>query len=299
MHNYYDLRKLDQNYMEKYGHGFYKEYENGDENRYVFPERDTLSGNGIYLYHKYKICSTFGSKEKNELKYRGYDPNKKYVWMSFCPCNHFGQICENCKNLNTTEFLGLSVPLCKEDFTELQNYLKDHYGLNDSLMLYEWLEFWINEYTKYRTIYGERKLVFWNYSNFKYGSIYTRSIFQFFRFIFEYIVKKKYPNYEKYDKILYRKISEGIVEIRSCIVLLEFTINIYKKGNIINSIVTNKKWSKILYKEHDIIETQIKITLKKIQSLIKKYPKIQELDINPLFINDKASTIADARIVFS
>ncbi len=38
--------------------------------------------------------------------------------------------------------------------------------------------------------------------------------------------------------------------------------------------------------------------LLKINSLVKKYPKIKELDINPLILNEKEGVIADARIIF-
>jgi acetyl-CoA synthetase (ADP-forming) len=36
----------------------------------------------------------------------------------------------------------------------------------------------------------------------------------------------------------------------------------------------------------------------KVSSLSKKYPKIKELDINPLVVNEKDAVIVDARIVF-
>jgi len=38
--------------------------------------------------------------------------------------------------------------------------------------------------------------------------------------------------------------------------------------------------------------------IKKIQILIKNNPKIQELDINPLLVNEKHAIVADARLVF-
>lgn len=52
----------------------------------------------------------------------------------------------------------------------------------------------------------------------------------------------------------------------------------------------------------ELNEKEIKIIkniIEKIQKIIKKYPKILELDINPLFVDDKVATIADARIVFA
>ena len=43
---------------------------------------------------------------------------------------------------------------------------------------------------------------------------------------------------------------------------------------------------------------KLKEIIKKIEKLVEKYPKISELDINPLIINDKTAKIADARLVF-
>ena len=42
----------------------------------------------------------------------------------------------------------------------------------------------------------------------------------------------------------------------------------------------------------------IKETMKKIQSLIKKHPELEELDINPLIVNEKQAITADARLIF-
>jgi acetyl-CoA synthetase (ADP-forming) len=42
----------------------------------------------------------------------------------------------------------------------------------------------------------------------------------------------------------------------------------------------------------------IKQILMKTSELAKKYPKIKELDINPLIVNEKQATIVDARIIF-
>lgn len=55
-----------------------------------------------------------------------------------------------------------------------------------------------------------------------------------------------------------------------------------------------------IFKELSKKEIQnTKNIIEKIQKIIRKYPKIIELDINPLFIDDKIATIADARIVFA
>lgn len=61
-----------------------------------------------------------------------------------------------------------------------------------------------------------------------------------------------------------------------------------------NEIIKETKISQDLTKK----ETKnIQNIIKKIQLLIKKYPKIQELDINPLLVNEKRAIVADARLV--
>ncbi len=52
------------------------------------------------------------------------------------------------------------------------------------------------------------------------------------------------------------------------------------------------------YREKPINIKLIKQILIKTSELTKKYPKIKELDINPLIVNEKQATIVDARIIF-
>ncbi len=60
-------------------------------------------------------------------------------------------------------------------------------------------------------------------------------------------------------------------------------------------MIKEVKKAKGLNKENvDIIEKN----LIKLCQLIKKYPKIKELDINPLMVDEKKAIIVDARIVF-
>jgi succinyl-CoA synthetase beta subunit len=60
-------------------------------------------------------------------------------------------------------------------------------------------------------------------------------------------------------------------------------------------IIKDTKISKILNNHEK--ETLVEV-LKKLSGLSLKFPKISELDINPLFIKDKIYYVADARIVF-
>lgn len=66
------------------------------------------------------------------------------------------------------------------------------------------------------------------------------------------------------------------------------------KEKDINELIKDVKFSNTLSKKeiNNIVET-----LNKIQKLIKKYPKIEELDINPLIVNDEEYMVADARLV--
>jgi len=153
---------LDKRYREQYGHGFYKIYEAGDEDKAVFPERDTLCGNGMLLYHRYRKA-VFPSYEMGSLRMRGYDPEIPHVYMTKCYCNHYGSLCKECRSLNTTSFWGLDIPLCPEDFREVKTLLVDNLGWT-MLGWYAWLSFWIEQIG---LRYSDRdRLVFWSYSTF-------------------------------------------------------------------------------------------------------------------------------------
>lgn len=52
------------------------------------------------------------------------------------------------------------------------------------------------------------------------------------------------------------------------------------------------------YRNFSVNIRLIKQILMKTSELAKKYPKIKELDINPLIVNEKQATIVDARIIF-
>lgn len=52
------------------------------------------------------------------------------------------------------------------------------------------------------------------------------------------------------------------------------------------------------YREKPVNIKLIKQVLIKTSELAKKYPKIKELDINPLIVTEKQATIVDARIIF-
>jgi len=67
----------------------------------------------------------------------------------------------------------------------------------------------------------------------------------------------------------------------------------------IKEMIKETKISKLFnYRNNKIDVKKIINILIKTSNLVKKYPKIKELDINPLIANNKNVVIADARIVF-
>lgn len=76
---------------------------------------------------------------------------------------------------------------------------------------------------------------------------------------------------------------------------ISFRVTPLKNKDFIE-IISDTKISKALSKNE---KKEIIKILKRIQALSIKYPSIEELDINPLFVYDKNSETIDARIVFS
>lgn len=68
------------------------------------------------------------------------------------------------------------------------------------------------------------------------------------------------------------------------------------KEKDINDIMNETKFFSNVKNKINI--KKLKEIIKQMQKLITKYPKIEEIDINPLIINDKIAKIADARLVF-
>ncbi|MDP2946799.1 MAG: acetate--CoA ligase family protein [Nanoarchaeota archaeon] len=67
----------------------------------------------------------------------------------------------------------------------------------------------------------------------------------------------------------------------------------------VKEMISETKISKLLnYRNNKIDAKKLESILLKISNLVKKYPKIKELDINPLIVNNKELVIADARIIF-
>lgn len=59
------------------------------------------------------------------------------------------------------------------------------------------------------------------------------------------------------------------------------------------------KFNKIFdYRNKKVNKKLIIEDLLRLNKLIKKHPNIKELDINPLFVNEKKSIVTDARIIF-
>uniref|UniRef100_A0A6C0K0N0 Uncharacterized protein n=1 Tax=viral metagenome TaxID=1070528 RepID=A0A6C0K0N0_9ZZZZ len=212
MHKNY--RSVDRDYIKKYGHPFEKPYRQEDVDAYVFPERDTLCGNGMMLYHRYKASG-----------------DKTFCWMSFCACNHYGRLCAKCRELNTSYFHGLEVPLCPEDMTDLHRILAEEEGWRVS-QIYQWLHFWIQEHGKFLD-HRVTKFVFWRYDKFSIFGM-GGSIHKFFRYLYCFVKNGnyKYP-YQKYKRC--RKpsfVPDGpqSAEVNTADAALKLSMEVYSHG---------------------------------------------------------------------
>lgn len=67
-------------------------------------------------------------------------------------------------------------------------------------------------------------------------------------------------------------------------------------GKEIEQMIKETQFYKILEQKQADLNVLRKV-IAKILALVKKYPKIIELDLNPLFINSKEAKIADARMI--
>ncbi|MEA3413995.1 MAG: acetate--CoA ligase family protein [Nanoarchaeota archaeon] len=75
---------------------------------------------------------------------------------------------------------------------------------------------------------------------------------------------------------------------------VSFRVAPLDRGEICKMIKETKSSIALLKKDGKVIENIIL----KISNLVEKYPKIKELDINPLIVQDGIGTIVDTRIVF-
>ena len=64
----------------------------------------------------------------------------------------------------------------------------------------------------------------------------------------------------------------------------------------IDEMIKDTQFHKIL-EERQVNMKILKRVIKQVVNLAKKYPKIIELDLNPLFVTSKEAKIADARII--
>lgn len=108
------------------------------------------------------------------------EEKKEYVYASRCNCHHYGNLCNECRTLNTSHYVGLAVPLCEEDFAVMKAFFLPTLGASN-YAFYAWLQFWRDECTKHRYTY-DRQCKFWEYGKFSRMSIY-----QWFRYLFQYL----------------------------------------------------------------------------------------------------------------
>lgn len=232
--------------MAKYGHGFYKEYEEGDEDRTVFPEPSVISG--MVLYHRYKLAAIPDTDIRMAKAGR-------HVYMVLCYCDHYGKLCADCASLNTTDFFGCSVPLSSADFKTLRHYVIRDCGWDD-MILYQWIVFWIQQYTN--RYHYQDALIFWCYPAFR-----NISLHRFFRYLYNFIVCARYRHvntmYKK--RLLYKYVSDTSADVRGGDVMIRLSIQLYGTNHdIISTLQTfqpqfQRRWNRIHWKKHDHTDT--------------------------------------------
>lgn len=242
--------RLDDRWKQKYGHGWYKVYEDGDEDRPVFPERDTLCGKGMILYHRYKkIQPRIGSDE--------------HVYMTVCPCNHYGNLCRDCRPLNTTTYEGLEVPICPEDFMEMKRIVFEADRGWTPTRWFAWLDLWITILENRRTGRGERA-VFFDYAKFSVCSSYSTP-HRFFRYILEFIQKKRWSQAscdwgrspQGTVRPLALHLSDTETAVRSGDAMLRWTLLMYAQGRSVRSMHTDRnhrrrgRWTRLRWTSLD------------------------------------------------
>ena len=78
---------------------------------------------------------------------------------------------------------------------------------------------------------------------------------------------------------------------------VSFRVLPVNKKEIISLIKENKAYNLLNSRGKNISTKNIEGIILKLSKLIEKHPNIQELDINPLIVNEKEAKIVDARII--
>lgn len=118
------------------------------------------------------------------------------------------------------------------------------------------------------------------------------------------LMQKQLKGYElligiKKDNVFGHVIAFGIGGIFTEVLKeVSFRILPINKKEIISLIKENKSYNLLNSRGKKISTKDIENIILKLSNLIKKHPNIQELDINPLMVNEKETKIVDARIIF-
>ena len=134
-----------------------KDWEEGDEQLWVDPERDCETG--LFRYKRY-------------VRY------KNTACPVRCACGCYGtSLCPMCEGLNTSVFYGMDVPLNPEDWGGLRAVLTGTHLWSDG-QVYGWLSFWIK-------CVSCKRLVF-----FDHERVNTHG---FFQYLYDFVVGRRVP----------------------------------------------------------------------------------------------------------
>lgn len=214
----------DSNNISDGGHMFCKTFQEGDDKLLLEPHRDC---SGIFLYKRYKQYTHNGS-----------------ALLRRCPCNHYGELCQYCIVLNTSDFYGLEVPLNPEDWGKMKDFFLKNQKWTEKY-LYYWLLFWIKKIEDRWS--SKKRLIFFSYDKF-----FRMNTHAFFYYMCKFIIDEKVLAYDpprhkpcKVDKdghvVKYPTQQIALHECRAiitCDAMIRLSFRIYKKGGHITSTTT-------------------------------------------------------------
>lgn len=214
-------RRLDNTHMKKFGHPFLKTYEVGDEHRVFLPERvyDTY-----IVYHRYTWYTG------NTTCFAGH-----------CYCYLHGDICTDCRPLNTTSLYDLSVPIDPERFHQMVQMMKHECHMS-MIQIYNWFSFWIHDIFPKRYSYTSSTPMFYLFRHFDE----IKTPYSFFSFLWTFITKreftKRYTDFTYDDhKQCFVKTSSTTVRIRTLKSLIRWSLEVYSRDMYITHCQTSFK----------------------------------------------------------
>lgn len=141
-----------------------KDWEEGDEQLWVDPERDCATR--VFLYKRYVRVQDKACPVR-------------------CACFYYGaSLCPMCEGLNTSVFYGMGVPLNPGDWGGLRAVMTGTHLWSDR-QLYGWLGFWVKSVG---LRHSHKRLVFFEHEPFDRLSTHG-----FFQYLYDFVVVRKVP----------------------------------------------------------------------------------------------------------